>query len=808
MATDWEEVKRLAADFQRAQLSSTVQRLSERNCIEIVKKLIDLKLIEVIFTVDGKEYITPEHLLKEIRDELYVQNGRINLVDLAHNLNVDLSHIESKVGEFVTQEPDVTIVLGQLIDRSYLDRVAEEVNEKLQQNGQITIGELTKQYDLPGEFLHKVVSERLGTLIQGQADQFDPRTIFTDSYVAQHKAVIRGVMSALTRPVQVSALMSRFGFPERLFFSICEELLKDGRLPGSLSGGRVSDRTTYIPNIYATSQNEWVDNFFKQNGYLEYDSLSRLGIQDVKAYIQRRFKNEKLIFLGSCCIGSSIFEQVESMVQEAMVTGSWVDVQPILPSVLSTEDAHQVVTYILKSKPKTVAKEMVFCETMVVSDALLQSCLKHFESVMETKAKEDIQKGIHIFVPSQPVSVSHAKNERSSEEPARQTGGVAKTEKKDDRRKKAAAGGKTGGGTQGRESKSKAVKKKYNARGGRGGDESDDSGDDNERAAAHNTQSIAKGGKPTDLLEFLTVTQVQETLRQLNEVWGESPPDELLKAIAEHIHRPLTRKYREIAETIFLSSSSLASGSARRKLHTELQERLTTTYADLHMYIKGIQLFKEDLQAQLMKHLLRTLCSELVNGLVAHLAVEQGVMANAAELTTTCTPEVRQKVINKFPENKKNPLNKLHTSLNAKTLEDFLAQLETACELGDFMLKKMDKKRERQALSINKQALLEQLNTATDPALTLHLAVVLLFQTQTRTMLHISGKFVPQVIAYLRPQLTDEVFKPFEECQDLVIKLFSQNETNEEVKLKLDEILPKIKDTAVNFRKATNVGDD
>lgn len=41
-----------------------------------MNKLIELKLLEVYFTTDGKEYVTPEHLLKEIKDELFVQGGR------------------------------------------------------------------------------------------------------------------------------------------------------------------------------------------------------------------------------------------------------------------------------------------------------------------------------------------------------------------------------------------------------------------------------------------------------------------------------------------------------------------------------------------------------------------------------------------------------------------------------------------------------------------------------------------------------------------------------------------------------------
>lgn len=72
---DWEEIKRLAADFQRVQIASTAHKLSERNCIEIVQKLINLKLIDVIYTTDGKEYLTPQQLEKEIKEELFVHGG-------------------------------------------------------------------------------------------------------------------------------------------------------------------------------------------------------------------------------------------------------------------------------------------------------------------------------------------------------------------------------------------------------------------------------------------------------------------------------------------------------------------------------------------------------------------------------------------------------------------------------------------------------------------------------------------------------------------------------------------------------------
>lgn len=57
-------------------------RLSERNVIEIVAGLIEKGQLEVIYTVDGKEYITPQELAKEIKEELLVNGGQLIKIKL------------------------------------------------------------------------------------------------------------------------------------------------------------------------------------------------------------------------------------------------------------------------------------------------------------------------------------------------------------------------------------------------------------------------------------------------------------------------------------------------------------------------------------------------------------------------------------------------------------------------------------------------------------------------------------------------------------------------------------------------------
>lgn len=74
---DWAEIRDLQAELQRIQTSTTANRLSERNCIEVVNKLLEMKLVDVIYTLDGKEYVVAQHLEREILDVLEAERGRL-----------------------------------------------------------------------------------------------------------------------------------------------------------------------------------------------------------------------------------------------------------------------------------------------------------------------------------------------------------------------------------------------------------------------------------------------------------------------------------------------------------------------------------------------------------------------------------------------------------------------------------------------------------------------------------------------------------------------------------------------------------
>ncbi|XP_006979307.1 E3 UFM1-protein ligase 1 [Peromyscus maniculatus bairdii] len=736
MADAWEEIRRLAADFQRAQFAEAAQRLSERNCIEIVNKLISQKQLEVVHTLDGKEYITPAQISKEMRDELHVRGGRVNIVDLQQVINVDLTHIENRISDIIKSEKHVQIVLGQLIDENYLDRLSEEVNDKLQESGQVTISELCKTYDLPGDFLTQALTQRLGRIINGHIDLDNRGVIFTEAFVARHKARIRGLFSAITRPTAVNSLISKYGFQEQLLYSVLEELVGTGRLRGTVVGGR-QDKAVFVPDIYSRTQSTWVDSFFRQNGYLEFDALSRLGIPDAVNYIKKRYKNTQLLFLKAACVGQGLVDQVEASVEEAISSGTWVDISPLLPSSLSVEDAAMLLQQVMRPFSKQ-ASAVVFNDTVVVSEKFINDCTELFSEQMHQKAEKEMKNNpVHLITEEDLKQVSILESVNTN-----------KKDKKDERRKKATEGTgsvRGGGGGNAREYKIKKVKKK-----GRKDDDSDEE-----------SQSSHAGKKKPDIM-FMFQDEIEDYLKK----HVQDAPEEFISELAEYLIKPLNKMYLEVVRSVFMSSTS-ASGTGRKRTIKDLREEVSNLYNNIRLFEKGMKYFADDTQTALTKHLLKTVCTDITNLIFNFLASD---LMMAVEDPAAITSEIRRKILSKLTEETKVALTKLHNSLNEKSIEDFLSCLDSATEACDIMVKKGDKKRERQILFQHRQALAEQLKVTEDPALVLHLTSVLLFQFSTHSMLHAPGRCVPQIIAFLQNKIPEDQHTLLVKYQGLVVK--------------------------------------
>ncbi|XP_066468920.1 E3 UFM1-protein ligase 1 [Tiliqua scincoides] len=790
MAATWEEILKLSQQFQSAQFAQATQRLSERNCIEIVAKLIAEKQLEVVHTLDGKEYITPAQISREIRDELHVRAGRVNIVDLQQVVNVDLLHIENRANDIVRSDRTIQLVLGQLIDESYLDQVAEETNDKLQETGQVKISELCKVYDLPGDFLKQALSVRLGKIINGKIDQDNQGVIFTEAFVTRHRALIRGLFSAITRPTPVINLIARHGFQEHLLYSVLEELVNTGRLKGTVVGGR-QDKAVFIPDIYARTQSNWVDSFFKQNGYLEFDTLLRLGIPDPVNYIKKRYKSSQLLFLKTSCVGQEIVDQVEASVDEAISSGTWVDIVPLLPSSLSIEDVSMLLQQVMRVFNKQ-SSTLVFGDTNVVSEKFISSCADLFSDLMHQKAEKEMKRNpVHLITDEDLKQSALVENAPSS-----------KKDKKDERRKKATEGSgsvRGGGGGNAREIKIKKTKKK--------GRKDVDSDEESQASSTNRTKHLE--------IPFMSQEEIEDVLRK----HIRDCPEELVTELANHLIRPLTKSYQEVLRTVFMSSTSTSSGTSRKRTIKDLQEEVSNLCNNIRLFEKGAKHFTDETQTNIAKHMLKTVCTDITNLMFNFLAAD---VMMAEEDYSTITAEMRKKILSTLPEETRAPLSKLHISLNGKSLEEFVSCLDAATEACDIMLRKGDKKKERQILFQHRQALIEQLKVTEDPAFVLHLTSVLLFQFSTHCMLHAPGRCVPQIITFLSSKIPEDQHSLLVKYQGLVVKqLISQNkkigqgdddsvdnnleaeESLEAIRKELQELTTSIKDLALRPRKSS-----
>ena len=203
-----DELLALQRELAEVQSAPSVVRLSEPNIVEMMLKLKDLGLVDVLHTSNGKEYLTPKQLRNEVADEILAHNGRINITELAPILNVDLPYVEHAVDELLKKEEGgLQLFQGELIASYYLDSLAEEINQTLQGSGRVTLAELAVQHVLPTEFMQKVIEPRLNTVVKAKLAS---GVLYTSAYVDRHAARVRGVLCACLRPTGACVPMVHF----------------------------------------------------------------------------------------------------------------------------------------------------------------------------------------------------------------------------------------------------------------------------------------------------------------------------------------------------------------------------------------------------------------------------------------------------------------------------------------------------------------------------------------------------------------------------------------------------------------------
>lgn len=339
--SEMEEILDLQRQLAAAQLGTTSQKLSERNCVELVMKLQSLNLIDLIFTRSGKEYLTHKQLVIEIEDELLARGGRTNVIDLPDALNVELFHIQSKIPEIIAASEESTrLVRGELLTDYYLASIAEEINDSItsSEHGLDEIGSIASRYALPVDVVRETVKLHLGSVISATLDAQNPDLIRSAASIARDRAAARGLVRAITSPTVLSEAAKERDLELTLVSSVVDDMLKNGELTGSVAGR--GNRAIFVPAVYAKAAVHAASSAFGSNGFITKSKIERMYIPDLGAFVADNLSDA--IVLNECIVGPSLIDTLATSAAEAVSGGAWLDIEAALPPDIPESDVGAV----------------------------------------------------------------------------------------------------------------------------------------------------------------------------------------------------------------------------------------------------------------------------------------------------------------------------------------------------------------------------------------------------------------------------------------------------------------------------------
>uniref|UniRef100_UPI00358E001B E3 UFM1-protein ligase 1 n=1 Tax=Myxine glutinosa TaxID=7769 RepID=UPI00358E001B len=757
----WEEIQRLAADFQRVQLGSATHRLAERNCVELLALLTASGRIQLLHSVDGREVITPVALATEILDTLAAHGGRLELPELQQLLGVDLSHITTRVTELCRRRSDLQLVAGQLINDAYMDRLADEVWDRLSVAGRVSTSELCRTYSLPRDF---IVKRLWSHLVDNHGVQLTPdgEGFVTGAFAARQRAKARGVLSALTRSTVISNLVSRHNLDEDLFTSVMNELVMSSRLAGSISSSQ-RQLARYTPNVFSQCQAAWVDSCLRLNGYLDYEDLRKAGVADPEGFLHRRYLDPPLTPLISGCLGDVFWSRAETEIEESLRSGSWIDVLNVLPPSFTEQDTSLFLRHWMQHvaancgvkcsgakrgvqassctnpsdcSPSSITAPLpsylVILDRYIASQKFLAQCLEALRPSVIHLVKQTAMTGPAIVYSendfraekqaSSQLPVSHSRTNEMGE----------RLSKKDQRRKKAqegplsggkgsagGGGGGGGGGRGAREVRTRKAKRKLAPKVGEGVEK--DTEDDGNRSSV--------------------ITNEEVIAILLADIPGLDDDEEFVAAVAAELARPLAHCYEDEMTTFRATICRPAVPSSEDKEETiDVAEELTNAFTALRAFDQSASAFDDDIYSHISRHLLRTLGNEAT----ALLFAAVGPGGRGGQLLST---DARLGQLACLPKDLQGPLTLLNNAVGGKSVTEYLTSLDEAVRACGYRMHKIDHKREKLIWLRHEETLREQLSSCDSPPEALRLAVTLLAARVSKGPINVPPRAIPRLLA-------------------------------------------------------------
>ncbi|XP_073149734.1 E3 UFM1-protein ligase 1 homolog isoform X2 [Henckelia pumila] len=768
-----EELLELQRQFEFAQQAKSSIRLSDRNVVELVQKLLQLQIIDfdLLHTISGKEYITPEQLRNEIFSEID-KRGRVSLIDLADTTAVDLYHVEKQAQHVVSSHSSLMLINGEIFSSGYWDTVSEEINERLQECSQISLAEIAAQLQVGSELIVSVLEPRLGTLVKGR---LEGGQLYTPAYVARVNAMVRGAARGIAVPMNLTGLWSSLlvllhdmdgssavAVDSSFFQSLFNSLVKEGEILGSLRAG-----VNWTPSVFAMAQKEYVDAFFSQNSFISYEALQKLGNPQPIQLLQSRYPEG--IALATVFAHGSLVEMLDASVEDTIEHGSWFNSLSVLPQSFVPEDASKILSLCpsvqrsLKSgKAHMLGDSYLFSESFVLD--LFNRIEKDMETFLVSGLPEDSQSAKDSKQGRDDVSSLADPDDFDNQS------GIRPMPEKGSKKKKGKSMGnvKAGGSEIVPEfQESAVVKSKKNQKKGKV----------IPALQVPDSKSGSKKSNRVDIPVFLSEESLIQKIKELiPDLEDQDDPESVLAPLANYLRPMLLNSWMERRKAAFTENSQ-----KMKRVIDNLQRKLDEDFLNIQLYEKALDLFEDDqsISVLLHKHLLRTAATPMVDALLVNLDMHSK-LSNGIQVEESQDPETESLSSSTRIALAKGLNGSLSTkaiglveTLEGKRVELFVSAMRELADESGIILKKLDKKLERTLLHSYRKDLTSQVSTETDPVSLLPKVVSLLYIQVHGKALQAPGRAISVAVSRLKGKLDVSTFKTLSDYQSAAVTLLS-----------------------------------
>ncbi|GLU11700.1 hypothetical protein SLE2022_284260 [Rubroshorea leprosula] len=775
-----DELLELQRQFEFAQQAKSSIRLSERNVVELVQKLQELHIIdfELLHTVSGKEYITPEQLRHEIVAEVK-KLGRVSLIDLADTTGVDLYHVEKQAQHVVSNDPGLMFIQGEIISQSYWDSVAEEINDRLQECSQIALAELAAQLHVGSELMASILEPRLGTLVKGR---LEGGQLYTPAYVARVSAMVQGAARGITVPTNLSVLWSTLqqlllemeggsgvAVEGSFFQSLFNGLVKEDKVLGMLRAG-----VHWTPTVFALAQKECVDSFFSQNSFISYEALHKLGISQQVQFLQSRYPEG--IPLVTVFVHPSMIEMLDSAIEDAIDRGSWIDSLSVLSASFGLQDASKILSNCPSLQSALKAnKALILGDSYIFSSGFVKDvydCVeKELEALSLSGSYGTVQGGgSHLTKEAKSGNDSNRFSEQT--ETASESGNSKRGVEKGSKKKKGKSSGAKVTTTEGDSENEDYIPTKSKKSQKRGKDTSSSQVADAKAGGKRDSGKMQEENVPSE--EW--VMQKLLFLVPDFEEQGVDDPQIILGHLANYMRPMLINYWKQRRKALFTENAE-----KMRHLLDNLQRKLDESFLNMQLYEKALDLFEDDqsTSAILHRHLLRTTAASISDmlflNLEKHNKLKIGIEVEESQNSESVilSSGERIAIAKSFPGSLSKKALVVAETLEGKRVETFMTALRELAEESGLLLKKLDKKLERTLLHSYRKDLISQVSAETDPISLLPKVVSLLYIQVHNKALQAPGRAISVAVNRLKDKLDDSPYKILTDYQSTTVTLLA-----------------------------------